>query len=49
MKEGPSAGETWVYFLAPWGTQMELVSFPNGKAYLKEYKTRLWSAAAPAN
>jgi catechol 2,3-dioxygenase-like lactoylglutathione lyase family enzyme len=49
MKQGPSAGETWVYFLAPWGTQMELVSFPSGKAYLKDYKTKLWNAAAPAN
>jgi hypothetical protein len=22
-----------VYFLAPWGTQFELVSYPNGKAF----------------
>ncbi|MGL5948203.1 MAG: VOC family protein [Aeromonas sp.] len=33
MHEGPSAGETWVYFLAPWGMQLELVSYPQGKAY----------------
>lgn len=33
MTEGPSAGETWVYFLSPWGMQLELVSYPNGKAY----------------
>ncbi|NME68024.1 VOC family protein [Flammeovirga aprica] len=38
MTEGPSAGETWVYFLSPWGMQLELVSFPNGKAY-NNYKT----------
>jgi catechol 2,3-dioxygenase-like lactoylglutathione lyase family enzyme len=33
MTAGPSAGETWVYFLSPWGMQLELVSYPNGKAY----------------
>jgi hypothetical protein len=22
-----------VYFLAPWGLQLELVSYPNGKAF----------------
>lgn len=30
---GPSAGQRWVYFLAPWGMQFELVSYPDGKAY----------------
>jgi len=24
--EGPSAGQIWIYFLAPWGMQLELVS-----------------------
>ncbi|WP_046969916.1 VOC family protein [Dyella japonica] len=33
MTQGPSAGETWIYFLSPWGMQLELVSYPNGKAY----------------
>ncbi|MGL5290658.1 MAG: VOC family protein [Vibrionaceae bacterium] len=33
MHEGPTAGETWVYFMAPWGMQLELVSYPHGKAY----------------
>jgi catechol 2,3-dioxygenase-like lactoylglutathione lyase family enzyme len=42
MTEGPSAGETWVYFLAPWGMQLELVSYPYGKAYEKDYEGRLW-------
>lgn len=32
MEKGPTAGETWVYFLSPWGMQLELVSYPNGKA-----------------
>lgn len=30
---GPSLGQRWVYFLAPWGMQFELVSYPNGKAF----------------
>jgi catechol 2,3-dioxygenase-like lactoylglutathione lyase family enzyme len=48
MKEGPSAGETWMYFLAPWGMQLELVSYPKGKAYEKDFKGRLWNPKAPA-
>jgi catechol 2,3-dioxygenase-like lactoylglutathione lyase family enzyme len=30
---GPSKGQHWVYFLAPWGMQFELVSYPAGKAF----------------
>ena len=30
---GPHEGQRWVYFLAPWGMQFELVSYPHGKAY----------------
>ena len=47
MTAGPSAGETWGYFLSPWGMNLELVSYPQGKAYQKEYKTRLWTAKDP--
>lgn len=43
--EGPSAGQTWVYFLAPWGLQMELVSYPDGKGYEKTTTRRLWHPA----
>ena len=46
--EGPSAGQTWVYFLSPWGMQLELVSFPGGKWYEREGGTRLWHPAKPA-
>lgn len=35
MTDGPTAGESWVYFMAPWGMQLELVSYPKGKAYEK--------------
>jgi glyoxylase I family protein len=31
--KGPSEGQRWVYFLAPWGLQCELVSYPDGKAF----------------
>jgi catechol 2,3-dioxygenase-like lactoylglutathione lyase family enzyme len=31
--KGPSEGQRWVYFLAPWGMQFELVSYPGGKAF----------------
>lgn len=42
MTDGPSKGETWVYFLSPWGMQLELVSYPDGKAYESDYDGRLW-------
>jgi hypothetical protein len=37
-----------MYFLAPWGMQLELVSYPKGKAYEKDFKGRLWNPANPA-
>ncbi len=42
-----SAGQTWVYFLSPWGMQLELVSYPKGKAYEQETDHRLWHPAFP--
>jgi catechol 2,3-dioxygenase-like lactoylglutathione lyase family enzyme len=45
---GPSAGQTWVYFLAPWGMQLELVSYPEGKGYERGTDARLWHPAFPA-
>jgi catechol 2,3-dioxygenase-like lactoylglutathione lyase family enzyme len=33
---GPHEGQRWVYFLAPWGMQFELVSYPHGKAYERQ-------------
>jgi catechol 2,3-dioxygenase-like lactoylglutathione lyase family enzyme len=48
MEQGPTAGETWVYFLSPWGMQLELVSSPNGKAYEREREAfRQASAQVP--
>ena len=45
---GSSAGQSWVYFLAPWGMQLELVSFPGGKGYEATTERRLWHPADPA-
>jgi len=43
MTAGPSEGLTWVYFLSPWGMQLELVSYPNGMAITRENPAALWS------
>ena len=32
---GPHEGQRWVYFLAPWGAQFELVSYPYGRAWYR--------------
>ncbi|MGL5550103.1 MAG: VOC family protein [Culicoidibacterales bacterium] len=40
MTEGPSAGESWVYFLTPWGMQLELVSYEHGKHYETQTELR---------
>jgi catechol 2,3-dioxygenase-like lactoylglutathione lyase family enzyme len=45
---GPNAGQTWIYFQAPWGMQLELVSFPGGKGYEAMTTERLWHPAKPA-
>lgn len=45
---GPAEGQSWVYFLSPWGMQLELVSFPLGKRYEAETDRRLWHPATPA-
>jgi glyoxylase I family protein len=37
---GPSEGQRWVYFLAPWGMQWELVSYPGGKAFDRQEQPR---------
>jgi catechol 2,3-dioxygenase-like lactoylglutathione lyase family enzyme len=42
-----SKGQTWVYFLSPWGMQFELVSFPSGKAYESDAPTKLWHPDRP--
>ena len=47
IKEGPAAGQSILYFFAPWGLQMELISYPKGMAYEKDAKSVLWMTAEP--
>lgn len=42
MTEGPSAGLTWLYFTAPWGQQLELVSYPGGIAAYRDKQAEVW-------
>jgi catechol 2,3-dioxygenase-like lactoylglutathione lyase family enzyme len=37
---GPHEGQRWVYFLAPWGMQFELVSYPHGRAFFRAEAAR---------
>lgn len=46
MQAGPSGRLSWVYFLAPWGMQLELVSYPTGQAVLDADPGALWSPKA---
>jgi glyoxylase I family protein len=44
-----SAGQRWIYFLSPWGMQLELVSYPDGKAYESTSDVILWHPGRPAD
>ncbi|KGF69730.1 glyoxalase [Hoeflea sp. BAL378] len=48
VNEGPAAGQAIIYFFAPWGLQMEAISFPKGMAYEKDGGPVLWSNTDPA-
>jgi len=39
----PNGGETFVYFLTPWGLSMELLTYSGGLEYEKTTKARLYS------
>jgi len=47
VDQGPAAGQAILYFFAPWGLQLELISYPNGMAYEKDGGTVLWSPKDP--
>ncbi|MBL4893097.1 MAG: VOC family protein [Rhizobiaceae bacterium] len=49
ITEGPVAGQSILYFFAPWGLQMEAISYPKGMAYEKSATTVLWSPRNPSN
>jgi catechol 2,3-dioxygenase-like lactoylglutathione lyase family enzyme len=38
----PNGGETFIYFKAPWGANMELLTYPNGLDYEKTTDKRLF-------
>ncbi|MEX1827084.1 VOC family protein [Luteibacter sp. CQ10] len=48
MTQGPASGNAWVYFLTPWGSKMELVSYPNGQAGEQTAGVHLWKAPRQA-
>jgi catechol 2,3-dioxygenase-like lactoylglutathione lyase family enzyme len=48
IKEGPAAGQAILYFKAPWGLQMEAISYPEGMAYEKTSDVKLWSPKDPS-
>jgi glyoxylase I family protein len=37
---GANEGQRWVYFLAPWGMQFELVPYPDGNAFDRSGATK---------
>ena len=43
VTEGPAAGQTINYFRTPFGTYIELISYPNGMAYERDPSRPLWS------
>lgn len=47
MPSGDTEGETWVHFRSPWGSELELVSYPHGKGYEKHAKVKLWNPTKP--
>lgn len=42
-EDGPAKGRSWIYFLTPWGMQLELVSYPNGMGYEADAAEIMWS------
>jgi catechol 2,3-dioxygenase-like lactoylglutathione lyase family enzyme len=43
VTEGPAAGQSINYFRTPWGTYIELISYPEGMAYERDPGRPLWS------
>jgi catechol 2,3-dioxygenase-like lactoylglutathione lyase family enzyme len=40
IEDGPIAGDRWIYFLAPWGMQMEILNMPPGMPYERATSAR---------
>ena len=47
VSTGPAAGQFVLYFKAPWGLQMEAISYPDGMAYEKDSAVKLWNPKDP--
>ncbi|MGQ0773046.1 MAG: VOC family protein [Pseudonocardiales bacterium] len=45
--DGPIAGDRWVYFLTPWGGQLELIHLPAGTPHEQETTARLYLPDQP--
>lgn len=45
VEDGPIAGDKWVYFLTPWGMQMELICLPPGAPYEASTTARRYGPA----
>jgi catechol 2,3-dioxygenase-like lactoylglutathione lyase family enzyme len=43
VTEGPAAGQSINYFGTPFGTYVELISYPHGMAYEATADVKLWS------
>ena len=43
VTDGPAAGQSINYFLAPFGTYIELISYPKGMAYERTAAVPLWN------
>jgi catechol 2,3-dioxygenase-like lactoylglutathione lyase family enzyme len=43
ITEGPIAGDRWVYFITPWGMQMEVLRMPTGMPYEQDTDARLYT------
>lgn len=47
ITEGPIVGDRWVYFVTPWGMQLELINMPAGMPFEKHTSARLYRPAQP--
>ncbi|WP_156755612.1 VOC family protein [Actinokineospora pegani] len=47
ITEGPIAGDRWLYFLTPWGMQLELINLPPGAPFEQRTTARLYHPTTP--
>ncbi|GMO93085.1 VOC family protein [Bradyrhizobium sp. TM239] len=47
ITEGAAAGQSILYFKAPWGLQFEAITYPQGMAYEKTSNVKLWDPKNP--